>query len=322
MLGRTSKLALLVAITIGSSVMVTPSASADEDDCPPGKVYIGFGCADPPIDDDDDDDDDHSTGCAQQDPTVNPAPCEMEGYTFSPELDRYLRPLEAEQNERHRPPDGDLVHLGYWTGPPNEGRMYEWRKLAGWGGGITWGSYGYMWLPSGPGEPEPVDPEELARVVLDGMDLEPISIGMAPKPVDQVADSMGLVGAPVWMWAQNPGPNTWGPITDSGSEGSVTVTVTAQVDHAEWDLGAGPTVTCDQPGNAIDTAFGVSESPACGQTYQQRSRDQPDQAYTVSATTHWTAEWEASTGETGTLDVDPLTSTAQVRIGERQLIEQ
>ncbi|PSL06068.1 hypothetical protein CLV30_103223 [Haloactinopolyspora alba] len=179
-----------------------------------------------------------------------------------------------------------------------------------------------MWLPSGPAAPEPVDPEALARQVLSGMNLEPVDIGMAPTPIEQDPDSMGLVGAPNWMWVRDPGPTTWGPLTDTGSEGAVTVTVAAQVDEAVWDMGDGSSVTCTSPGDPYDTAYGVRESPSCGHRYERTSRGQPDQAYAVSATTQWSVEWEASTGATGTLEVDPLTSTVHVRIGERQVIEQ
>lgn len=317
MLSRT----ILVAVAVLAACFVaSPTANADDNRCPPGKEYIGSGCVD---DGEDDDDDPIDTGCAQNDPLVSPAPCQMDGYTYILEYDSYLKALRPDQNEMYRPPDGELSGTGEWTGPPEEGHMYEARKLAGVPGGYHWGQYDLMWLPDGPGEPPPeVDPEELAQTILDGMSFEPPEIGMAPHPIEQDADSMGLVGAPAWMWIANPGSATWGPLIDDATEGGITVTVTAQVNDATWDLGDGTTVSCDTSGDAYDTAYGVRASPTCGHTYEHTSRDQPDQAYTVTATTNWSAEWESSTGVTGTLDVDPLTASAHVRIGERQLIEQ
>lgn len=324
---RHGTVALLLLLTL----MAGPAAASDTppgEGCPPGYILGPYGCYEDPNQDgggEDDGDEDGGgggqTGCAQDSPLVQPAPCAYAGYTFSEAHDAYLRPLDPDQNERYRPPDGDLAWQGYWTGPPDQGWMYQWRKLAQWAPAV-WGEYGYVWLAGPPVGPPVVDPEAVAEAILDGMGLEPVQIGMAPKPLEQVGDSIGLVGAPAWMWVENPGPTTWGPITDSGSEGGVTVTVTAQVDDIVWDMGDGASVTCDSPGDAYSQSLGVRESPSCGHTYERTSRDQAGQAYPVTATTNWSAEWEASTGASGTLDVDPLSSSVQVRIGERQLIEQ
>ncbi len=198
--------------------------------------------------------------------------------------------------------------------------MYEWRKLNNWQP-TYWGDRGYVWLADGPGEPPPVDPEEVAETILDGMDFEPVEIGLAPKPLEQNPESIGVVGAPVWMWVANEGPTTWGPLEESATVGGITVTVTASVDDIVWDMGDGGSRTCKTPGQEYHESFGVRDSPTCGYLYEHTSRDQPDTAYAVSATTNWSAEWSASTGASGELDVEPLTSTVHARIGERQAIE-
>ncbi|NDL60203.1 hypothetical protein [Phytoactinopolyspora mesophila] len=220
-------------------------------------------------------------------------------------------------------PGGDNHH--YWADNYPDGWIYEWRKLSGVipPAIAIWGERGHMWLAETPiGEAPRRDPAEIAREILDDMDLQPIEIGMAPATLSQNPGSMGLVGAPVWMWAVDPSPQTWGPLEESGSEQGVTVTVVAEVEHVEWDMGDGGSKTCGTPGQPYNEAMGVRDSPDCGYLYTRTSGDQSDQAYTVTASTMWAASWEASTGESGTLDVDPLTSSASVRIGERQLIEQ
>src|SRR5690606_26648664 len=174
-------------------MLIHGGVHADVPECPPGSTWNGAYCE---PDEETPPDEEIETGCTQEDPLVSNAPCRFNGFVFSPEHDRYLRPLPPEQNEKHRPPDGELSHLGYWVGPPDEGHIYEWQKLAGvYGPGTyAWGVRGYMWLADGPGEPPPVDPEEVAETILDGMDFELVEIGLAPKPLEQNPESIGVVG--------------------------------------------------------------------------------------------------------------------------------
>ncbi|WP_116952406.1 hypothetical protein [Jiangella endophytica] len=166
-----------------------------------------------------------------------------------------------------------------------------------------------------------MDPEEVARQVLEGMAFEPLELGLAPRPLEQASTSIGLVGAPVWMWVTNAGPTTWGPVEESVTVGGVTVTVTAAVEGVSWDMGDGGRVMCETPGEAYRQGLGVRPSPSCGHVYARTSADQPGTAYAVTATANWTATWDASTGASGTLEAPQPASTAHVRIGERQVIE-
>lgn len=276
-----------------------------------------------PLVDEDDGDGAHLTGCSQENPLATPAPCAIADFEFNAALDRYIRRLPPAENDLYRPPEGALSHLGYWTGDPVEGWIYEWRKLAGVAGGIHWGDYGYMWLAEAPGEEPPVvvDPEGVAQQLLEGMTFEPLELGLAPRPLEEATESIGLVGAPVWMWVTNAGPTTWGPIEKSVTVGGITVNVTAKAESVTWDMGDGATVTCETPGDACRTSLGVRPSPSCGHTYLQTSADQPGTAYAVTATANWTATWTASTGVGGTLEPPRPATTRHVRIGERQVIE-
>jgi hypothetical protein len=170
---------------------------------------------------------------------------------------------------------------------------------------------------SPPGAP-PVDPVVVVWRAVASMDLHAIDMQIAPAPLSADADSMGLVGLPVWLWTE-PTATTWGPITASASDGPVSVTVTARVDRVEWSMGDGTVVTCESPGTPFDpTAHGVEDnSPDCGHVYQQVSRD-PTGAYTLTATSYWVAEW-SSGDETGAIPFD-FTTSEQIRIGELQVL--
>jgi len=169
-----------------------------------------------------------------------------------------------------------------------------------------------------PGEP-PVDPTVLVYEAIARMRLEPIKMGTAPE---SGPDRMGLVGMPVWLWVDEPDPHTFGPISDGASTGPVSVTATANVTSIGWDMGDGhEPITCDGPGTPYEDRFGKSDSPDCRYRYQQTSADQPDGAYTVTATSHWEVTWTANTGASGIIRLT-RTATTQLRIGEAQVLTQ
>jgi hypothetical protein len=153
-----------------------------------------------------------------------------------------------------------------------------------------------------------VDPETLARAVAASLRLHAINIGLAPH-----ANSTGLVQLPVWMWAADPDGPTWGPASASKTEQGLTVVVKAIVDHVEWDMGDGTTVTCGV-GTARPAGGGTSESPDCGHTYTTTSADRKSGSFTVTATSHWTISWTAG-AQHGSFPFE-LSDTAQLAIIE------
>ncbi len=215
--------------------------------------------------------------------------------------------------------NGDLCYFGDTIGTPPSGS----------GGGVV-----YMCPPpttpedeadgdpapvsaAPPGAP-PVDPVVVAWQAVASMDLQAIDMHIAPEPFSADTDSMGLVGLPVWLWTE-PTATTWGPIMASASDGPVSVTLAARVDHVEWNMGDGSRVTCETAGTPFDpVTHGVEDhSPDCGHVYDQVSRDSSG-AYTVTATSYWVAEW-SSGDESGTIPFD-FTTTDQIRIGELQAL--
>jgi len=163
--------------------------------------------------------------------------------------------------------------------------------------------------PAGPAAPP--DPRVLAQQAIALMGLRAINIGIVPEPR---AGSVGIIGMPTWMWAQNLSQNMWGPITKSASAAGSTVTATAKVDRVVWAMGDGSTVACTGPGTAYQDSFGKESSPTCGYTYTRQGD------YTVRATSYWTVQW-AGVGQSGTIPLD-FTQTTNITMGEAQVLTQ
>ena len=176
-------------------------------------------------------------------------------------------------------------------------------------------SWEYMWIETGE---VGIDPVTLANRAVTSMDLDPITVGIVPE---SGADHVGLVGLPVWMWAENQTENTYGPITRSASQGTVSVTATAKVSSIVWDMGDGNKVTCTGSGTPYTARYGKQDSPTCGHRYEKMSSYEPSGAYSVTATSHWVVEWSGG-GQAGTIELDLTTDPLSIRIGEAQVLTQ
>jgi len=192
-------------------------------------------------------------------------------------------------------------------------------------GGAVYGCYQplpididvYVWLatpptPSGAGP----SPRQVAQLAVDSMNLHSIAIGIVPEPGP---GSVGIVGMPVWMWAANPGPGTTGPVTASASAGGITVTATARISTITWDMGDGSTVVCRGAGTPYNARYGRAQSPDCGHVYTTSSSGKPGDTFTVTATSDWVITW-AGAGQTGTIRLGGLTESAQIAVGEVQVL--
>ena len=169
----------------------------------------------------------------------------------------------------------------------------------------------YLWMESAAPAP---DPEVLAQEAIAQMNLSAIRIGTYPTSSTISPESMGFVGYPVWMWAQDPDEHTWGPITRSASAGGHTVTATARVSHVAWHMGDGTTVTCHRPGHRVPHPPPGPErtSPTCGHRYTTQGH------HTVTATSHWTITWNGA-GQHGTIPLE-LSASTTLTIGELQVV--
>ncbi|WP_277211448.1 hypothetical protein [Isoptericola croceus] len=171
-------------------------------------------------------------------------------------------------------------------------------------------------------------PRELADRAVAAMRLTMGEIGSTPPTTEVMSDSVGLVGMPVWLWVADPAPSTTGPITESASEGSITVTATATLDRIEWTLadeGSGAVVhevVCsgsDAAGTEWTEAAsgdGRLASPTCGLTGSQNDRSGE---FMLTGTAHWVVEWSGA-GQSGSITIPPQSRSAPIRLGELQVL--
>ncbi len=155
-------------------------------------------------------------------------------------------------------------------------------------------------LPAGADGP---DPETLAWDAVDTMQLQGPTIGTAPPP-----GTTALVNAPVWLWAADPQPTTWGPISASAAAGAVSVTATAKAESVDWNTGDGTHVTCGQ-----GTPYSEGATSSCSHTYRTPG------ARTLTATTTWQVQWQSNSGATGSFTVTTA-SSASIEIREARAV--
>lgn len=235
-------------------------------------------------------------------PPAGPVPCTSPQYGYwSNFYNCYV------QLARPQPPAGDPMWQGH---QPSNGAIYSCYQPETDMTATFWSA------TTPPGSGAGPSPRAVAQIAIAKMKLSAIDIGIAPKPGP---NSVGLVGMPVWMWANAPNAHTFGPITESASAGGITITATGHVARVIWTMGDGATVACTSPGTPYEPSFGGRASPDCGHVYQRSSSDQPGQAYTVTATSYWVVSW-AGAGQSGTVQLNGLSHSTQIRIGEAQVL--
>jgi hypothetical protein len=235
------------------------------------------------------------------DPPPGPVPCSSDAGYWSNPYNCYIKLLEPQ------PPATDPSWQGH---DPAEGAVYQCYQPQT--GVLVWVWYANPPPNSGVGP----TPGEVAQLAIDQMRLRAPQIGIVPEPGP---DRVGLVGMPVWLWVADPGPETIGPKTATASAGGITVTATAELFEITWDLGDGTTITCDGPGTPYKPSYGDEDSPDCGHRYERTSADEPDQKYTVTATSDWVVTWTGA-GQSGTIRLDGLTQSTQITVGELQVL--
>jgi hypothetical protein len=172
-----------------------------------------------------------------------------------------------------------------------------------------------FWLATAPG-PAAVDPAQLARSAIAKMRLRAIDIGLANQP--RPGGRRGYVGAPIWMWVNQPGAQTIGPQTANAAAGAVTVTANAQMERIVWNMGDGDSVTCHGVGTPYEPRYDLKSSPTCGYHYNHVSTHEPGGAYRLSATSYWTVNWTGG-GQSGTIPLN-FTAAVQLRIAQLEAI--
>lgn len=234
-------------------------------------------------------------------PPAGPVPCQSPNGSWSNQYHCYIA------RAKPQPPATDPAWAGHG---PGDGAIYSCYQP-------QTDLMVYIWSANQPpASGVGPTPGEVAQLAIDQMNLHAIDIGIAPKPG---ADSVGLVGMPVWMWVADPDTRTFGPTTASASAGGVTVTATARVEKITWLMGDGSEVVCTTAGTPYQASFGRTDSPDCGHTYESSSAGQPNDRYTVTATSEWVVDWQGA-GQSGTIRLDGLESSVAIAVGEAQVL--
>ena len=157
-------------------------------------------------------------------------------------------------------------------------------------------------------------PEELAMEALGQLPLPEPSIATSPPPQ---FDS--VVNVPVFLAVD---AADWEAKSVTTGVPGVTVTVTAQPQRTEWQVGNGDVVVCDGPGTPYDFSRLERDQVAdCTYTYRRTSIGQPDERFPVTATVVWRASWSA-VGAPGGGDLGEVrrSATTSLRVVQVQTV--
>lgn len=234
-------------------------------------------------------------------PPAGPVPCSAEYGYWSNHYNCYISAVDPQ------PPAGDPSWLDH---QPGDGAVYVCFQPQTDIDIRIWSQNAPAGADTGP------TPRDVAQIAIAQMDLRAIDMGMVPQPG---GDNLGIVGMPVWMWAQNPGVHTYGPIKATASAGGITITANARVRKITWDMGDGTKVVCTNAGTPYEARYGKKDSPDCGHTYVTSSASKATGNFTVTATSDWVVTWQGA-GQTGTIRLNGLQRSAEVAVGEAQVL--
>ena len=172
-----------------------------------------------------------------------------------------------------------------------------------------------FWVPPGGPAAAPADPGELARSALGQLRLASADVQVAPAYPDPA-----VVGIESWLWLPS---EQWRPLTKTVRAGGTAVTVTAAPDRVVWDMGPEVT-TCFDAGRPWTDGLGDDAVTSCGYTYEQTSRSEPGDVFSVRATIGYDVAWSCSgacTSDSGSLGlVDAAAGEGRVRVVQRQTV--
>jgi hypothetical protein len=305
--------ALLLCLTIVVGVQWAPqAASADPVGCVPGEAV----CDTTIIEDPTDPAVDPGTGLTPQvgpcldkqtDGSYAELPCSL------PDLGWWSNGYQCyfSVNETQDPGPPTLNPIGVWyhCQPPPEPECDPSTQLCRDRFTVI------LWLTDPPPGVPTLSPGQAARTLVESFALEGITVGLAPDP--NTAGSKSYVGVPIWMWAENPTPLSYGPYVQTSTLGAVSITATAEVTSVIWNMGDGSTVTC-AAGTPFNAAYGAVDSPTCGHRYARTSASQPGGTFPITATSQWRISWEGA-GDSGVIN-RTSTSTSAVQINEIQSV--
>jgi hypothetical protein len=176
-----------------------------------------------------------------------------------------------------------------------------------------------------PGDPAAAAAPQAAAVALDDLVRRAVDELLLAPPQPRISvTGGGYVGVPVWLWIENDGVSSIGPVSATATAGTARVTAVGRLTAVEWSMGPpGQTVRCTGPGTPWDGQAG--ESPDCGYTYTSRSlpeRTDGTGSWPVTATGVWTVTWSGVSGgiPVDGADVVAISTAIRLPIGEVQVL--
>lgn len=222
-------------------------------------------------------------------------------------------PADSDRWAGRSPSDGSFAGLGCGAPPGN-----------GSGQGST---IDIQFVPNAaPGEaqlPPPPDPNVVAQVAIDRLQIPTPSIQSGPDP------SKLAVNLWTWLWIDDPGT-----LSATAAVSGVSVTATATLSSATWSLGepaptGGPyaqgpplIITCRGAGTAPLADYDWKTEPPCGHKYSWMStkeRTGGSGKWPVTATSNWTVTWQSNTGVSGSGELN-ATGNDALEIGEYRTV--
>ncbi len=167
--------------------------------------------------------------------------------------------------------------------------------------------------PAGAAPAPPPPPAAVALQAEKQVPLASPTIDTAPP-----LNSEQLVNVAAWLWID---PASWKPLQASATIDGVSASATATPEKVVWSTGDGSTLTCDGPGTPYDAADPGATSD-CTYTWTTSSADEPNGAFTLTATIYWQVTWVAvgapGGGDLGFVAGPP--SEAQVRVATSEAL--
>ena len=143
-----------------------------------------------------------------------------------------------------------------------------------------------------------------------------------PKPMivlNPAAEHLQVVHIKTWLHTDE-----WQPWSETAVIDGLEATVTATPTSVTWTTGDGATVECAGPGALYDFSRpAAAQDTDCGHVYRVTSARQPNQAYTLTATTTYALTWTAAgaVGASGSLGTVDRAASVPVRVAEVQALE-
>lgn len=307
-------LGLLIALTALAGT--APSASAlcpqndDHDTPPPQEAGFGNQAEIPP----DDQGQQQGGGCATNDGT--PVPCSQDGGTWNGIC--YMIVVSDD------PWDTDPRLSPIWNAFSHSPGVL--RACTDWETCSMWSDHGPRWYPTDDPTPSAAELEEAARLSVQGTVTAP-GLGVFPGELMNEANpkAMGLVGAPAWFWAVDPGPGIASNLTKWSTVHGHTLTATVAFRKTVYDITGhtndgdpidAATVVCHNLGDDPDHRIHQPTVPprGCYHTFDKRG------TYHITATTHLDVQWSGA-GQSGTLPEQLVVGReGDYHIGEIQVL--